>query len=119
MLGHEVVVLRRRVSGPRVEAAGRAVLAGLARLLPAAAVGSTVRWAGNVVAVVSGSGSPGVDVCEPARLAVGQCGDRRPGAGACEGELELGLSKGSWRAVPVGLPGRCQHGVDDLQGRRG
>ena len=57
MLRHEVAVLRRQVHRPTLEPADRAVLAGLARLLPRRRLGSLfvqpatlLRWHRNVVA---------------------------------------------------------------------
>ncbi len=50
VLGHEVMVLRRPVARPRPGRAGRATLAALARLLPAAVRGSRLVTPGTLLA---------------------------------------------------------------------
>lgn len=50
MLRHEVMVLRRKIASPKPDWAGRAVLAALARLLPAALRGSRLVTPGTLLA---------------------------------------------------------------------
>jgi putative transposase len=118
VLRHEVAVLRRQVARPRVARADRAVLAGLARWLPRRLWIRTLRAAGHAVAVASGFGSPGWTY--PSRRG-------RPSVVAGIRNLVLRLARedstwvpaGSRGAVPIGLPGRCQHGMDNPQEWRG
>jgi putative transposase len=55
MLRHEVAVLRCQVHRPALEPADRAVLAGLARLLPGRQLGRFFVQPGNLAALAPGS----------------------------------------------------------------
>jgi hypothetical protein len=125
MLRHEVAVLRRQAARPRVDWADRAVLAGLARLLPGPV------WRGLLVhpqrccaGIETWS-----DAAGPIPVSVAVRLYRPSSASWCcgwPGEPDLGLSPHPRRAVPTELLDRSQHRVDDpaarwplLQRRRG
>ncbi len=111
LLRHEVVVLRRRVTRPAVDWADRAVLAGLARLLPRSVwhglfvqPATLLRWHRDLVRR-RWSYHTGV-AARPSR---------RSSASWCcgwPGRTRPGLSPHPRRAVPSRLQDRGQHRVD-------
>jgi putative transposase len=87
MLRHEVAVLRRQVTRPRVDRADRAVLAGLTRLLPRPAWGLFVQPA-TLLRWASGPG--------PAPLYLPRTGAAGHGGGAARAVLRLARENPTW-----------------------
>ena len=91
VLRHEVAVLRRRVVRPRLDWADRAVLAGLARLLPRPSWNrlfvrpeTLLRWHQDLV-------RRALELPTPAWSSRRGAGDPRSGAAVGKGEPDLGL----------------------------
>ena len=95
VLRHEVTVLRRQVARPKPDWADRAVLAALARLLPAVLRAHRLVTPGTLLAWHRRLITAQVDVSEPARPPRDQPGDPRPGAAARAGEPGLGIPPGA------------------------
>jgi hypothetical protein len=90
VLRHEVAVLRRQVVRPRLDWADRAVLAGLARLLPRPSW-NRLFVRPETLLLASRSGATALELSSPAWSSRRGAGDPRSGAAVGKGEPDLGL----------------------------
>src|SRR5437016_1491710 len=97
VLRHEVMMLQRQAARPEPDWADRAVLAALARLLPAALRVRRLVTPGTPAGLAPPSPHPQMDL---SRTASDQRRDPRPGAAAGPGEPRLGIPQGARRADP-------------------